>query len=236
MDMSTLSFCVSAGGSVRSSSAPSAWPLSFECSLKSTSPRISSYRKRKPFSSRPPRSSSPWRSQLSSCRAASRPTSAPSGRVYEMVCILLSSAPMTPSSRQLRSRTASKSKQRGGSGSATRTLIWCDASAAETSAWHSVRSSAHRRLSSGAPSAPSAVGVLRPPPRNLPLPSRGLSLAGSERELRGASPRGVSGSPPRSVSPPSAASGAPSTTRSSSASSSEAARRQRMPTWSRLRT
>eukprot|EP00966_Prymnesium_polylepis_P186001 4311217-Prymnesium_polylepis.1 len=65
-DMRKPLACVSAGGSIRMSMQPSAWPESLAFSLKSTSPRISSYRKRKPFSARPPRSSIPYVSQRSS--------------------------------------------------------------------------------------------------------------------------------------------------------------------------
>mmetsp|Transcript_49177 Transcript_49177/g.164188 ORF Transcript_49177/g.164188 Transcript_49177/m.164188 type:complete len:553 (+) Transcript_49177:2316-3974(+) len=120
VDMSTPLELHSEVGSSRSKKQPRVWPESLESSLKKTSPRMSSYRNRKPFWSRPPRSSSPFRSQRSSADAASRPTGF-SGREYESASNLPKSAPSPSPEMEVRSCTASKCgpPPKAGQGSST---------------------------------------------------------------------------------------------------------------------
>ena len=119
VDISTPSFCVSAGGIMRSRKVPSVCPLSSFSSRKRTWPHISSYKKRNPLSSRPPRSSNPWPSHRSRFCSAGRPTSAPSGLAYEIVVILPIRASIIPSETHERSSMPSKAGTDGAAGRGT---------------------------------------------------------------------------------------------------------------------
>eukprot|EP00967_Tisochrysis_lutea_P062850 scaffold80848_cov30-Tisochrysis_lutea.AAC.6 len=98
---------------------------------------MSSYRKRNPFWSRPPRNSSPFVSQRSSADAASRPTGF-SGREYERASNFPKTAPRPSPATQVRSCTASKwgPTDIDGHGNATSTPRPCGS--ALLAAWSSV--------------------------------------------------------------------------------------------------